>query len=156
MKDLKRIISEHPFLHALAPEQLEILTEGAKEVSFQPDEVIFREGEPANRFYLILGGRIALEAHEPADGTALVQHLSAGDVLGWSWLLPPFVWHFGARAIEPTQAIVLNGAHILVAAERNREFGYELMKRVAQVVIQRLQATRRQLLQQQIESELTT
>lgn len=155
MKNLKRIIAEHPFLCGLAPEQLDILTEGAREVTFRPNEVIFREGEPANRFYLISSGRIALEAHEPADGTALVQYLSGGDVLGWSWLLPPFVWHFGARAAEPTRAIVLNGAHILAAAERNREFGYELMKRMAQVVIQRLQATRRRLLQQQIESELT-
>ena len=154
MKELKAVIAAHPFVRALGPEHLEMLAEDAREVTFKPDEVIFREGEPANRFYLIRSGRIALEAHEPANGTALVQHLGAGDVLGWSWLLPPFVWHFRARATELTQAIVLNGAHILIAAERNHEFGHELMKRVAQVVIQRLQATRQQLLRQQIESAL--
>jgi CRP/FNR family cyclic AMP-dependent transcriptional regulator len=75
-------------------------------------------------------------------------------MLGWSWLFPPFAWHFRARALEPTNAIVLNGAHLLIAAERKRDFGYELMKRVAQVVIHRLQATRKQLLDQQIESAL--
>jgi CRP/FNR family transcriptional regulator, cyclic AMP receptor protein len=154
MKDFKRAIAEHPFLRALAPEQLEILAEGAKELMFNPDEVIFREGEPANRFYLILSGQIALEAHEPASGTAVLQHLGEGDVMGWSWLVPPFVWGCEARATEPTRAIVLNGAHILVAAEGNREFGYELMKRVAQLVIQRLQATRKQLLRQQMASSL--
>jgi CRP/FNR family transcriptional regulator, cyclic AMP receptor protein len=75
-------------------------------------------------------------------------------MLGWSWLFPPFAWHFRARAREPTNVIVFNGAHLLVAAERNRDFGYELMKRVAQVVIRRLQAARRQLLNHQIQSAL--
>ena len=65
-----------------------------------------------------------------------------------SWLFPPFVWHFQARALEPTETIVLDGAHLLVAAERNGNLGYELMKRVAQVLIHRLQATRKQLLMQ--------
>jgi len=81
-----------------------------------------------------------------------IQDLGPGDVLGWSWLFPPFVWHLQARALEPTGAVVLDGAHLLIAAERNGNFGYELMKRVAQVLIHRLQATRKQLLRQQIES----
>jgi hypothetical protein len=84
----------------------------------------------------------------------LVQILGPGDVLGWSWLFPPFTWHFRALALEPTNAIVLDGAHLLVTAERNRDFGYELMKRVAQVVIHRLQATRKQLVDRQLESAL--
>jgi hypothetical protein len=75
-------------------------------------------------------------------------------VLGWSWLFPPFSWHFQARAIEPTTVISLNGAHLLVSAESNHEFGYELMKRVAQVVIRRLQITRKQLIALDIESAL--
>jgi CRP/FNR family cyclic AMP-dependent transcriptional regulator len=80
--------------------------------------------------------------------------LGPGDVLGWSWLFPPFVWHFQARAVEPTTLLVLNGAGLLVSAERDHDFGYELMKRVAQVVIRRLQATRKQLLEQQVQSAL--
>jgi CRP-like cAMP-binding protein len=154
MNDLKRSIATHPFARALRTEYIETIAEGAKEATFKPGEVMFREGEPATRFYLIRIGRIALEAHEPANGTAFVQHLGAGDILGWSWLLPPFVWHFRARATELTHAIVLDGAHILTAAERDHEFGYELLKCVAQVVIQRLQATRQQLLRQQVESAL--
>ena len=154
MKSLTETITNHAFFHGMKPEHLAVLTDGAKAVPFKVGDVLFRKGEPANQFYLIESGKIALEAHEPADGTILVQTLGAGDVLGWSWLFPPFSWNFQARAIEPTSAIVLSGAHLLVTAEGNHDFGYELMKRVAQVVIHRLQATRKQLLAIQVESAL--
>lgn len=147
-------IEAHPFSAGLKPEHLAILEAGACKQTFDTNKVIFREGEPAAWFYLIQSGKIALEAHEPGDGTTLIQHLSGGDVLGWSWLFPPFVWHFRARAVEPTKAIVLDGAHLLVAAEKDHEFGFELMKRVAQVTLQRLQATRRQLLAEDVNSAL--
>ena len=154
MKNLYEAITSHTFFHGMKPEHLAVLTEGAKAITFKAGDVLFREGEPADQFYLIESGKIALEAHEPANGTTLVQMLGAGDVLGWSWLFPPFTWHFQARAIEPTSVIILSGAHLLVVAERNPDFGYELMKRVAQVVIRRLQATRKQLLALQVESAL--
>jgi CRP/FNR family transcriptional regulator, cyclic AMP receptor protein len=154
MNDVKHIITNHPFFHGMKPEHLDIVARGATEANLKPDQILLREGEPASQFYLVERGRIALEAHEPADGTVLVQNMEAGDVLGWSWLFPPFVWHFTARAVEPTRIVVLDGAHLLVAAERDRNFGYELMKRVAQMVIHRLQSTRRKLLALQIESAL--
>jgi CRP-like cAMP-binding protein len=146
MNALSAAITQHAFFHGMKPGHLAILTEGAKAVSFKAGEVLFREGNPANQFYLIEQGAIALETHQPANTTTLVQTLGPGDVLGWSWLFPPFVWHFQARAVEPAGVIALNGAHLLVAAERDPDFGYELMKRVAQIVIRRLQATRQQLL----------
>jgi len=154
MKALNDAITGHEFFHGMKPAHLALLTEGATVAQFGANEMLFRAGEPAGTFHLIESGRIALEAHEPADGTTRVQTLGAGDVLGWSWLFPPFVWNLQARAIEPAQVIVLNGAHLLIAAERDHEFGYELMKRVAQVVIHRLQATRGRLLAEQIESAL--
>lgn len=146
MKDLNDTVFHHAFFHGMKPDHLGILVEGAKVVQFKAGDFLFHEGQPANQLYLIESGRVVLEAHEPADGTALVQTLGAGDVLGWSWLFPPFLWNFQARAIEPTSAVVLSGAHLLTTAERDHDFGYELMKRVAHVVIQRLQATRKQLL----------
>src|SRR6266536_2536000 len=142
---LESVIVSHPFFEGMKPEHLEVIAGCATEATFESDQILFREGEPANKFYLIQSRRVALEAHELADGTAPVQELGAGDVLGWSWLFPPFVWHFQARALEPTGAVVLDGAHLMVAAERNGNFGYELMKRVAQVLIHRLQASRKQL-----------
>ena len=154
MKTINESIMKFAFFDGMRPEHLAVLPEGAKAVQFKAGDVLFREGDPASQFYLIESGKIALEAHEPANGTTSVQSLGAGDVLGWSWLFPPFVWHFQARAVEPTNVIVLNGAHLMVSAERDHDFGYELMKRVAQVVIRRLQATRKQLLALQVESAL--
>lgn len=152
MSSLSQTISAHPFFTGMKPEHLEIVLEGAVEATFAPDQYLFHEGDPANQFFLIQNGRIALEAHEPADGTVTVQTLGAGEVLGWSWLFQPFSWHFRARAIEPTTVIILNGGHLLATAERDHEFGFKLMKRVAQIVIQRLMATRRELLKEQFES----
>jgi CRP/FNR family transcriptional regulator, cyclic AMP receptor protein len=146
MNALNETITKHPFFRGMPPEHLVLLSEGAREATLNAGEVLFREGEPANQFYLIESGTIALEAHQTAAGATLIQKLGAGEVLGWSWLFPPFIWHFQARAVEPTRVVVLSGAHLLITAERNRDFGYELMKRLAQVVIHRLQATRKQLL----------
>lgn len=145
MVTLKPPACEHPFLRSLSPAYLEILLECMEEQEFDPGEIIFREGEIADRFYLITHGRVTLEAHLPSHGYLGVQDLGPEDALGWSWLFPPFVWHFQARALEPTKALAFNGAHLLVACEKNHEFGFDLMKRLAQVLIRRLQATQKQL-----------
>jgi len=146
MKTLKQTIAEHSFFVGIKPEHLDVIMAGASEIELKSDQILIYEGQPASQFFLIESGRVIIEARQPGNGTTLVQTLDAGDVLGWSWLFPPFIWHFQARALEPTRAIVLNAAHLLVSAEKNHEFGYELMKRVAQVVIRRLQATRKLLL----------
>jgi len=147
MKDsIKAIIRAQPYFEGMKPDHLDIVVDSAIEMTFEPEEILFHEGEPANRLYLIEAGGVVLEAHEPADGTVVIQTLGPGELLGWSWLFPPFVWHFRARAVAPTRAILLDGAHLLIAAERDHDFGYRLMKRVAQVLIHRLEATRQQLL----------
>lgn len=146
MKTTTSQIADHPFLNSFSQELLNMIVEKAVEVQYEPGEILFKENDPANRFYLLEYGKVALETHVPRDGTMVVQTLEGGDVLGWSWLFPPFVWHFQARALEATNAIVIDGAHLLVLCEKNHELGYELMKRMAQVVIQRLQATRHQWL----------
>src|SRR4051812_13246478 len=110
----------HPFLRSLSPEHLALVVENAKETEFGSGEVILVEGEPANRFYLIQSGRVAIEnGTEEGDW---VQPLGPGEVLGWSWLFPPFSWHSTARAIEPTKCLVLDGGHLLVTAEENAGF----------------------------------
>jgi CRP-like cAMP-binding protein len=135
----------HPFLARMEPQHVRRILKTGKEVTFTPNEIIFREGEPADRFFLIDSGKVSLEACAPGREPIEVQILEKGEALGWSWLFPPFAWHFQARALETTRATVFNGADLLVHAEEDPDFGYELMKRVAQVVIQRLQATRRRL-----------
>lgn len=145
MSTINQRIAAHAFFASLPPEKVAAVVNGATEKVFQAGEIIFREGEPANRFYLIENGGVTLEAHEPAGSTIPIQSLLAGDVLGWSWFVPPFVWHLQARALEPITMLVLDAARLLVAAEEDHAFGYLLMKRVAQVIMSRLKATRGQL-----------
>jgi CRP-like cAMP-binding protein len=142
MTSLQTLIANHPFFTGFDSKHLAALSKGAKEIRFGTGELIFRQGDAAYQFYLIQDGKIAVESHQGEEGDVAVQTLDGGDVLGWSWLFPPFQWHFQARALQPTRAIFLDGAHLLVTCEENPEFGYELLKRVAQVVIKRLQATR--------------
>ena len=141
------LATTHPFLARMEPQHVRRILQTATEAVFAPNEIIFREGEPADRFFLINSGKVSLEACAPGREPMEVQTLEMGEALGWSWLFPPFAWHFQARARQTTRATVLNGADLLVQAEEDPDFGYELMKRVAQVVIQRLQATRRRLVQ---------
>ena len=155
MQAVTERIIRHPFFAGMEKQFLPIVVLNANERVFAPGQILFREGEPANQFYLIEHGRVAIEAHEPADGTFLIEELHAGDVLGWSWLYPPFVWHFQARAVERTQVIVLDGAHLLVASEQNKRFGYDLLQRVSRTIMHRLQATRKRLIEREIESALT-
>jgi CRP/FNR family cyclic AMP-dependent transcriptional regulator len=150
MKTITDRIAEHPFFCAMSPRNIARAAAGAVERVFAPGDIILREGEPANRFYLIESGGVALEAHEPADGTFPIQVLTKGDVLGWSWLLSPFVWHFQARVIEPTIVLVLDAAELLAEAEEDHDFGYELLKRTAHVLMGRLRATRSQLVSSEL------
>ena len=113
---------------------------------YEAGELIFREGDPANRFYLIEQGQVSLESHRKDEAPVAVQVIGPGDVLGWSWLFPPYCWHFDARVLEPTTAIFFNGTRLREQCEQDHDFGFEVMKRMTQVVIQRLQAARKQLL----------
>ena len=145
MNTMQNKILDHPFLAGLSPRHREILANCASEKSFDPGEILFREGEPADRFFLILEGKIAVESHQGEGATSVVQMVGAGEVLGWSWLFPPYVWHFRGRVLERTKAIVLDGAHLMIQCEENHFFGYELMKLISRLVIERLQAARKKL-----------
>ena len=136
-------ILNHPFFIGMNSVHAATIAKGAEPMTFETGDIVFREGEPANRFYLIESGRVLLESGTNGKKKVPVQQLRGGDVLGWSWLFPPFSWHFQARALEPTRVLACNGGQLLVACEENHEFGYELMRRIAHLVIQRLQATRR-------------
>lgn len=149
---LEALVSTHPFLQGLTFRQLSILSAHAMRSHFAAGQVIFREGDPANRFYLILTGQVALESCTRERGRILIQTLGPGDVLGWSWMFPPFTWHFDARALEPTEAVFFYGTRLREQCEEDRDLGYELIRRAAQVLIERLQATRKKLLQAHAET----
>jgi CRP/FNR family transcriptional regulator, cyclic AMP receptor protein len=144
-ESIENLIRQHPFLKDLSPHQYRLLADSAMQIHFRPGEVIFQQGDPANRFYLIQRGKVAVEAWLRDRGTITIQTLGAGDVLGWSWLFPPYYWQFGSRALEATDAIFIYGTPLREECESDHELGYELMKRVSAVMLERLQATRRQL-----------
>lgn len=143
--ELEQSIAEHPFFHGLSSPRLRDFIQGAEEVAFEKNAVLFREGDPANRFLLIKEGEVALEGHGPGNRPLPIQTIGPNDVLGWSWLVAPFQWHFTARATKRTVAIALDGAHLLVACEKDPAFGYDLLKRILRIVLERLQATRHRL-----------
>ncbi len=145
-QDLEEIIAKHPFLKGLNPHQCRLLRDCAMFTHFEAGELLLREGDPADRFYLILNGRVTLESHSAKSGVTPIQTIGAGDVLGWSWLFPPYFWHFDARAMEITQAVFFYGSTLREECESDHDLGYELIKRMAEVMMGRLQATRRQLL----------
>jgi CRP/FNR family transcriptional regulator, cyclic AMP receptor protein len=138
-------LAAHPFTSGMSPEEVSFLAGNAMRVSYPAGQTIFREGEPANRFYLIESGEVALETRAKAREAIRIQTIKAGDVLGWSWLFPPYIWHFDARTLEPTTAIFLYGTRIRQVCDDRPEIGYDLVQRIAQVVIKRLQDTRKQL-----------
>lgn len=144
--EVEQAVASHPFLQGLPPEVLRALASNAMLVHYSPGEWIFRQGEPANRFYLIQRGTVTLEAAKQNGERGLVQTLGPDDVLGWSWLFPPYVWQFDARALEPVDAIFFYGTRLREQCEENNDMGYALMKRMVSAVIQRLMFARKQLL----------
>jgi CRP/FNR family cyclic AMP-dependent transcriptional regulator len=146
MQTLEPVLAEHPFFQNLPPEYFHVLVGCASNVRFEAGQHIFREGEEANEFYLIRYGKVALEVFLAGRGSITVQTLTAGEILGWSWLVPPYRWRFDARAVERVRAIALDGKCLRAKCENEPRLGYELLKRFAHVMTERLQATRLQLL----------
>ena len=146
MQTLEPILAEHPFLKGLKQEHLELLVGCASNVRFDAGAFVFRQGQEANHFYILRDGKVAVELFAPQRGAIAIDTYGEGDVLGWSWLIPPYHWRFDARAIEPTRAIALDARCMRTKCENDHELGYELMKRFAKIIEQRLDATRWQLL----------
>jgi CRP-like cAMP-binding protein len=144
-EDLEQAVASHPFVRGMCSAHLSILSSCAMFTEFKAGQVVFREGEIANRFYLIQRGRVSLETHGNGSGSVTVHTIGAGDVLGWSWLFAPYYWHFSACALERTEAIFFYGTRLREHCEQDRQFGYQLMRRVSAVLIERLQTTLKQV-----------
>jgi CRP/FNR family transcriptional regulator, cyclic AMP receptor protein len=136
------MVVKHPFWAGLDPHHVHLLKECATFERFDAGQLIFQEGGNANQFYLIQEGCVRLDAFVPGRGVVTVQTVSTGDALGWSWLFPPYRWHFSARASDATEAIVFAAELLRDKAAQNHDFGYELTTRVSKLLLQRLQETR--------------
>ncbi len=146
MESLKQILEESPFLQGLQNHHLELITGCASNARFDGGQYLFHEGEEAAQFFVIRHGRVALEVFTPDRGPITIQTLEEGDVLGWSWLVPPYQWRFDAKATELVRAIALDGKCLRTKCEEDHDLGFDLLKRFAHVIEQRLEATRLQLL----------
>lgn len=146
METLRPILAEHPFFKDLESHHLDLIVGCASNVRFNAGEFIFRQGEEADQFYLIREGMVALEIFVAGRGPVKVQTMGEGEVLGWSWLVPPYRWMFDAHATELTRAIALDGKCLRNKSEQDHDLGYQLLKRFATVVQGNLDAARLQIL----------
>ncbi len=146
MDTLENLIVKHPFLSELNPHFYHFFNDCALHRRYEPGQEIFHEHGNAEHFYLIHSGKVALETFVPGRSRVTIQTLGPGEALGWSWLFPPHQWHFSASATEPTELIEFDAASLRDKVEENRDFGNELVTRVARILLERLQGTREQLI----------
>ncbi|WP_218027134.1 Crp/Fnr family transcriptional regulator [Nocardia vaccinii] len=139
-------LTEFAQLATLGRAELRVLARIGRDVSFPAGQRLITEGDSAQRCWLIRRGRIVLDAHVPGQGDVVVQTLGAGDVLGWSWLVPPYRWRSGARAAEPVEAIEFDTEVLTQFASADAEFGRALILMLFEALLDRMQATRARLL----------
>lgn len=145
MPDIADYLPDLPFFAGADPDLLALVAGCGVNVALREGEFLFREGEPADRFFVVRRGRVAIEVHDPR-GTLVIDTVEPGDVVGWSWFVPPYRWLFDARAVEPTGVVAFDAVCLRAKCEQDARLGYELMQRVAQVMYQRLVAARIRLL----------
>jgi CRP-like cAMP-binding protein len=146
MSSINDILAGHRFFRSVDPIFLRILKECAAMVDFEAGEIIFRQGHAAKRFYGLDHGRVALELHTPGKGTVVFETLGPGDIFGSSWLFPPYRYDYDARAVQDTLAVAFNAECLRDICEADHDLGYELMKRFAGIMRNRLQMARLQCL----------
>ncbi len=144
--DLTGIMRQHPFLAGLQDEHMKTVIGCASNVRFVEGAHMIHEGQIANTFYMIRSGRVALEIGAPGRENLRIQTVGPGEILGWSWLISPYRWHFSGITVLETRAIALDGECLRNKCEKDPVFGYEMLKRLSLVMERRLEATRLQLL----------
>lgn len=146
IRSIRSLLAENPFFEGMADAHLETMAGCGKLVRFKAGEFLLREGDEADTFYLVREGEIAIESHLPTAGALSVARVGAGGITGYSWLFPPHRNSFDSLALTDVAAVALDGKCLRGKAEADHELGYQLMKRFAQVMLDRLQATRLRVL----------
>jgi CRP-like cAMP-binding protein len=141
-RELAELVADHPLLAGLPGDAVATVAGCARNVAFSPGVLLLAEGDPADTLYLVRRGRVAIEVHSPGRGQIVIETVGPGAVVGWSWLVSPYRWHFDARAVDSVGAIAVDGACLRQKAEADPALGYALMKRVAAILLERLQMTR--------------
>jgi CRP-like cAMP-binding protein len=140
-------VANHPFMIGLKPDFVKLLSQGAREKSYERDDMLFLAGEPADKFFLVIYGSVSLEFDIPEDRHSSVQTVEAGEVVGWSWMTPPYRWTSDARALRPTRVVMLQASVIRQVCNARPMDGYRFMLRLIPIVGNRLENARSQLLE---------
>jgi CRP/FNR family transcriptional regulator, cyclic AMP receptor protein len=146
VRTLGELLDDVPALGTLTPAHRETIAGCARNRVFAEGDSLLREGGPADEFFLLRAGLVAIETEVPGRGAVPLETLQAGDVLGWSWLHPPYRSAFGARALETTHVVAIDGACLRGKCDADPELGYRLLKLTTAVFAERLQNTRLRLL----------
>lgn len=144
--EILEALRQHPFTHHMDEAWKESLAEMARLQIYAPDTLLLREGRAADAFFLIIDGLVAIEMFIPQRGPVRLQTVSAGEIVGWSWALPPYRWEFDARALVETRAVVLDAATLRARMSQDCALAAWILSRLLGVVAGRLKATRLQLL----------
>ena len=145
-RTIEAILNSHPFFDGMKNIYISSLAECASNARFEARKTIYRQGEAADCFYIIEEGKVAVETDTPDRGVITIQTLGKGDMLGWSWLFPPYVWHFDARTVEPTDMIAMDARCLRGKCEADPGMGYDFMKRFSALFLRRFQETRLQIM----------
>lgn len=146
MKTIKDLLIEHRFFDGMTYEMVELISGCGKNVHFQPNEYMFKSGDSADTFYVLRTGKVAVEINHPPQGVLILETMGEDDVLGFSWILPPYRYFFDARCLESTSAVAIDGKCIREKCENDHDVGYEVMKRFAGLMGKMLTNARLQLL----------
>ena len=146
MQTLEALVVQSPIFEGMAPEHLELIAGCGKNVRFASGEQLFREGEPADTFCLVRHGEVSIEIWVPGRGAVRIDTRAEGEVVGWSWLLPPYRWHFDARALDTVRALAFDGECLRGKTTADHELGFELLSRFSAVLVEQIEQTRLRLL----------
>jgi CRP/FNR family cyclic AMP-dependent transcriptional regulator len=146
IRSVEELLRKHPLFETMRDDHLSFLAGCGSATHFNEQTLIFQDNQPADAFFILRGGRVAIEVAAAGRDPITVETLERGDVLGWSWLFPPYRWHFTARAVEPVKAVALDAKCLREKIEGDHALGYDLMKRFCAVMTSRIHATQMQLL----------
>lgn len=139
-------LAAHPFLHGMPGDQLAVLGRAASDITVPAGYRFFEDGGHANRFWLIQSGHVTVDVHVPGHGRMPIDTIGMGELVGWSWLFPPFMWAFGAVAASPVEAFEFDARAVRAWCASDPALGYEVTRRVAEVLTRRLKSTRNRLI----------
>ncbi|HUC05977.1 MAG TPA: cyclic nucleotide-binding domain-containing protein [Acidimicrobiales bacterium] len=146
MEAIHELVAAHPLFAGLPDDVVETVAGCARNAAFTPGTLLLAEGGEADTLFLVRRGRVAIEVHAPERGALVIETVGPGAVVGWSWLIPPWRWHFDARAVEEVGAVTLDATCLRSKAEADPALGYVLLQRITSVLLERLQSTRLRLL----------